>query len=98
LLTCVEFCPTLAGSTSDTDFVQFTVQHRQGGAGYFSNEHGFLVESSKVTRHFIEFVVVETKRFVGSDVKVILHLFTPSARLAAGSKRQALAFIFSIRI
>jgi len=41
--------------------------------GYILNEHGFSVDiQSKFTRHFIEFVAVETKRFVSSNVNVIL--------------------------
>ena len=52
------------------------------------------------TRHFIEFVVVEMKRFVGSNVNVILSRQTCRQRLSmsAGSKRRALAFIFFVRI
>jgi len=48
----------------------------------------------------MEFVVVETKRFVGSNVNVILTLQTCGLRssISAGSKRQALAFHFCERI
>jgi len=38
---------------------------RAGEVGYFSNERGFSEESSeKITTHFIEILVVETKKFV----------------------------------
>jgi len=52
------------------------------------------------TRHCIKFIVVETKWFVSSDVNVILKRQTCGQRssMSAGSKRQLLAFYFSIRI
>jgi len=48
------------------------------------------------TRHFIEFVVVETKRFVDSNPNVILMLQTCGQRSskAAGGKRRAQQFIY----
>ena len=50
--------------------------------------------------HFIEFFVVETKRFIGSTVHVILTRQTCGQRSsrAAESKRQALGNYFSERI
>jgi len=56
-----------------------------GGVGYFSNERRFSVQ---FTRHFIEFVVVETKRFVGSIPNMILTRHTwgqRSSRSAGGN-------------
>jgi len=52
------------------------------------------------TRHFIEFVVVETKRFVNSDVNVILtrKLCGQRSSMSAGSKRRALQNHFPERI
>jgi len=49
---------------------------------------------------FIEFVLLETKRFVGSNVNVILTRQTcgQHSSMSAGSKRWALAFYFSVRI
>jgi len=52
------------------------------------------------TKHFIEFVFVETNQVVRSNSNVILTRQTyghPSSRVA-GSKSRALAFCFSIRI
>ena len=52
------------------------------------------------TRHFIEFVVVETKHIVSSKSNVILTRQTCGQRsgMAAASKHRALAFCFSVRI
>jgi len=52
------------------------------------------------TRHFIEFNVVQTKQFVGSNVNVILTRQTCGQRSsrAAVSKRQALEIDFSERL
>ena len=59
-----------------------------------------LLSGIQFTTHFIEFFVVETKRFVSSTVNVILTRQTCGqcwSRAAIG-KRRALAFYFSIRI
>jgi len=52
------------------------------------------------TRHFIEFVFVETKQFVGCNVNVILTRQTCGQRssMSEGGKRRALAFYFPTRI
>jgi len=52
------------------------------------------------TRHFIGFVIVETKRFVSSHVNVILTRQTCGqlSMMSAGSKFWALAFYFFSRI
>jgi len=52
------------------------------------------------TMHFIEFIVVETKKFVGGNINVILTWQTCSQRSsrAAESKRQALHNYFYERI
>jgi len=54
----------------------------------------------KLTRHFIKFVVAETKEFVGSNANVILtrHTCGQRSRRAAGSKRRVLGNYFSMRI
>jgi len=51
------------------------------------------------TRHFIEFVVVQTKQFVGSNVRVILTQQTCGQRssMAAGRKLRVPSFYFPIR-
>ena len=50
--------------------------------------------------YFIEFVVVETKQTVSSNSNVILAWQTCGQRsgMAAGGKRRAIAFYFSVRI
>ena len=55
---------------------------------------------AQFTRHLIEFVFAEMKRFVGSNLNVILTRQTcgQHSSRAVGSKRRALAFIFSIRL
>jgi len=52
------------------------------------------------TRYFIEFVLVETKRFVASNVNDIVIRYTcrQHTKRVAGSKYQALALYLSIRI
>jgi len=69
------------------------------GLGIFSNERGFSVESS-LQRISSIFFVVETKRFVGSFVNVILTWQTCGQRSsrAAESKRRALQNYLSERI
>jgi len=61
-----------------------------------------LFEWSRIhfTKHFIEFVFVETNEVVRSNSNVILTRQTCSHRLSrvAGSKRRALAFQFSVQI
>ena len=58
---------------------------------------GFPVKFS-FPRHSIEFVVVETKPFVVSNVKVILkrQIYCQRSCISAGSKRRALAFYFPV--
>jgi len=57
-----------------------------------------ILSRSQFTRHFIEFVVVEIKQFVGSNVKVILtrQKCGQHSSLSAGSKRRALALYFCV--
>jgi len=52
------------------------------------------------TKHFIEFVFVETNKVVRSNTNVILTRQTCGQRSSrvAGSKRRALAFCFPVRI
>jgi len=58
-----------------------------------------ILSGIQFTRHFIEFAVVETKQFVGSNVNVILTRQTCGQRssMAAGGKFRALAFYFLIQ-
>jgi len=73
----------------------------EGAVGYFSNERGFSVESSYKSFHQIfDFIVAETKQFVGSNVNVILTRQTcgQCLSMSAGSKRRALRNYFAIRI
>ena len=67
--------------------------------GYFSNERGLSVEST-LQRISSFLLVVETKRFVGSTVHVILMWQTCGQRssMSVRGKRRALAFYFSVRI
>jgi len=59
-----------------------------------------ILSGIQFTSHFINFFVVETKRFVGSFVHVILTRQTCGQRssMAAESKRRALGNYFSERI
>jgi len=59
-----------------------------------------LFSGIQFTRHFIEFVVVETNHIVTSDSNVILTRQTCGQRsgMAAASKLRALAFFVSVRI
>jgi hypothetical protein len=71
-----------------------------GGAGYFSNEDVLSVESRiQFTGHFIEFIVVETKQFVGIIVNVILtrtqQTCSQRSSMSAGSKHRAIGNDFS---
>ena len=52
------------------------------------------------TKHFIEFIFVETNEVVRSNSNVILTRQTCGQRSSrvAGSKRRALAFYFSVQI
>ena len=68
--------------------------------GWLFLERKWILSGIQFTRHFIEFVVVETKRFVSSNVNVILTWQTCGllSMMSAGSKPWALAFYFSLRI
>jgi len=59
-----------------------------------------ILSGIQFARHFIEFVDVETKRFVDSTVNVILRQQTCGQLLcmSAGSKHRAPAFYFSMLI
>jgi len=56
-----------------------------------------ILSNIQFPRHFIEFVVVEMKQFVSSNVNVILTRQTCGQRssMAAGSKRWALEFFLT---
>ena len=62
-----------------------------GGAVFL--ERTQILSIIKFTTHFIEILIVETKRFVGSTVNMILTRQTCGQRSskAAGGKRRALA-------
>ena len=70
--------------------------------GWVCFERTWILSGIQFTTHFIEFFVVETKRFVGSSsyVNVILTRQTCGQRSsrAAKSKRQALGNYFPERI
>jgi len=63
-------------------------------------ERTCMFSGIQLTKHFIEFVLVETRKLVGSNPNVILTRQTCGQRsgMAAGSKRRAIAFYFSVRI
>jgi len=60
----------------------------------------WILSGIQIGTHFIEFFVVETKRFVGSTVNVILTRQSCGQRSsrAARGNCQALAFYFFVRI
>jgi len=68
--------------------------------GWVFSKQTCVFSATQFTRYFIEFVVVETKQIVSSNSNVILTRQTCGQRsgMAAGGKRQALAFYFSIQI
>jgi len=68
--------------------------------GWVFLERTRILSGIQFTTHFIEFLIVETKRFVGSFVHVILTRQTCGQRSskAAESKRRALGNYFSERI
>jgi len=68
--------------------------------GWVLSKRTCVFNGIQFTRYFIEFVVVETKQIVSSNSNVILMRQTCGQRsgLAAGCKRQALEFDFSVRI
>ena len=68
--------------------------------GWTFLERTWILSGIQFTRHCIVFVVVETTRFVGSNVNMILTQQTCSQRWsrAAGGKRRALALYFGVRI
>jgi len=68
--------------------------------GWVFLERTWILSGIQFTTHFIEILVVETKRFVGSFVHVILMRQTCGQRSsrAAESKRRALGNYFSERI
>jgi len=68
--------------------------------GWVFLERTRILSGIQFTTHFIEFFVVETKRFVSNFINVILTQQTCGQRWirAAESKRQALGNYFSERI
>jgi len=68
--------------------------------GWVFLERIWILNRIQFTTHFIEFFVVETKRFVGSTINVILTRQTCGQRSsrAAESKRRALGNYFFERI
>jgi len=68
--------------------------------GWVFLERTRILSGIQFTTHFIDFFVVETKRFVGSFLNVILTWQTCGQRLsrAAESKRRALGNYFPKRI
>ena len=68
--------------------------------GWVCLERTWILSGIQFTTHFIEFLVVEKKRFIGSSVNVILTRQTCGQRScrAAESKRRALEKYFPERI
>jgi len=68
--------------------------------GWIFLERTWILSGIQFTSHFIEFFVVETKRFVSSTVNVIFALQTCGQRSsrAAESKRRALGNYFWVQI
>jgi len=77
----------------------FLLEYIHLRCGWVYLERTRIFNGIQFTRHFIEFVVVETKPFVGSNVNMILTRQTCGQRssMSAGSKRRALAFYFGVR-
>ena len=67
---------------------------------WFQSKHTCVFSSIQITKHFINFVFVETNQLFNSHPNVILMRQTCGQRsgMAAGSKRRALAFYFSALI
>jgi len=72
----------------------FSVCFQRLKVGWAFLEQTGILSGIQFTRHIIEFVLVETKRFVGSNVNQVLTRQTCGQRSsrAAGSKRRLLAF------
>ena len=68
--------------------------------GWAFRERMWILSGIQFTRHFIDFIAVETRQSVGSNVHVILTRQTWGQRSSrvAGSKRRALKNCFSQRI
>jgi len=74
--------------------------YRYFGQGWVFSKRTCVFSGIQFTTHFIELFVMETKKIVRSNSNVILTQQTCGQRsgMAAGGKRRALAFYFSIRI
>jgi len=74
--------------------------HIKAGLGFVQTN--VRIAGIQFTKHFIEFVLVETNQLFGSTLNVIHHLTRQTcghrSSRVAGSKRRALAFYFSVRI
>jgi len=66
------------------------------GLGWVFLKRTRILSRFHFTKHFIEFVLVETNQVVGSNSNVILTRQTSS--MAAGSRYRAQAFVFCIQI
>ena len=70
----------------------------------FGSKRTCVLRGIRFTKHFFDFDFVETNQLFNSNSNVILTLQTcckrsgTGRRMAAGSKRRALAFYFSVRI
>ena len=75
----------------------FHIHSRQG---WVFSKRTCAFSGIQFTKHFIEFVVVETKQIVSSDSNVILRRQTCGQRsgMNAGGKRRAIAFYLPVRI
>ena len=65
--------------------------------GWVFLKRTWILSRFQFTRYFIEFIVVETKRFVSRNLNVILTQQTCGQRssMVAGSKRRALGNYFT---
>jgi len=68
--------------------------------GWVFLEQARILSGIQFTIHFIEFIVVETEEFVGSNVNVILtrQICGQRSSMSVGSKRRALAFYSCVQI
>ena len=81
-------------------WVQQVWKNRKLSWGFEFLERTRILSGIQFTKHFVDFIVVETKKFVGSIVNVILTRQTcgQHSSMSAGSKRRALGKYVSVQI
>jgi len=89
-------CRFVSSSSSSSSLLS-PPSHRQG---WVFSKRTCVLSGIQFTTHCIEFVVMQTKRIVRSNSNVILTRQTSgqSSGMAAGGKRRAIAFYFSVQI